>query len=125
PDHSCGMKLHVFHVDQRRAGVISERMSVASAIPAIAGNFVCFANPAGRKHDCFGAENSKMPAFAIVTKRPDNSLTILQQCDDADFHVHVDSLMDAVILQGSDHLQTGAVAHVREPGIFMAAEISL
>ena len=38
-----------------------------------------------------------------------------------DFHAAV----DAVILQGADHLEAGAVAHVGEPRIAMAAEIAL
>ena len=40
-------------------------------------------------------------------------------------HVHVDALMDAVVLQGADHFQAGAVADVREARIFVAAEIAL
>ena len=34
-------------------------------------------------------------------------------------------VMDAVILQRADHLQAGAVAHVRQPRITMAAKIAL
>src|SRR4029079_9728708 len=33
--------------------------------------------------------------------------------------------MDAVILQGADHLEAGAVAYVRKPGIFVPAEVAL
>ena len=40
-------------------------------------------------------------------------------------HVHVDSLMDAVVLQCADHFEAGAIADVREARIFVAAEISL
>ena len=40
-------------------------------------------------------------------------------------HVDVDALVHAVVLQGADHFQAGAIAHVREARIFMAAEISL
>ena len=39
--------------------------------------------------------------------------------------MHIDALMNAVILQGSDHLQAGAIADVRKARIFMAAEVSL
>ena len=41
------------------------------------------------------------------------------------FHVHVDALMDAVILQRADHLEAGAIADVREPRIAVAAEVAL
>ena len=64
-------------------------------------------------------------AFAIVTKRSADAPAILQQREDADFHVDIDALMHAVILQGADHFQPGAIADVREARIFMAAEISL
>src|ERR1700724_434439 len=33
--------------------------------------------------------------------------------------------MDSVVLQRADHLQAGAIADVRQPGIPMAAEIAL
>ena len=39
--------------------------------------------------------------------------------------MHVDALVDAVILQRADHLETGAVADVREARIAMAAEVAL
>ncbi len=39
--------------------------------------------------------------------------------------VHVDALMNAVILQSADHFQTGAVAHVRQPRIAVPAEVAL
>ena len=45
--------------------------------------------------------------------------------DDRALHVHVDALMDAVILQRADHLQAGAVAHVSQPRIAVAAEVPL
>ncbi len=40
-------------------------------------------------------------------------------------HVEIDALMDAVILQGADHFEAGAVADVRQARIAMAAEIAL
>ncbi len=40
-------------------------------------------------------------------------------------HVNVDSLMNAVVLKRTNHFQSRAIAHVGEPGIFMATEISL
>ena len=39
--------------------------------------------------------------------------------------MHVDALMDAVILQRADHLEAGAVADVGEARIAVAAEVAL
>src|SRR5688500_16415035 len=33
--------------------------------------------------------------------------------------------MNSKILQGADHLKSRSIAHVRKPGIFMSAEVSL
>ena len=40
-------------------------------------------------------------------------------------HMDVDALVHAVVLQGADHLQSGAIADVREARIFVTAKISL
>ena len=50
---------------------------------------------------------------------------VLEQREDGAFHVKVDALMDAVILKSADHFETGAVAHVGQARIFVAAEIAL
>jgi hypothetical protein len=39
--------------------------------------------------------------------------------------VNVDTLVNAVVLQGADQFKSGAVANVGEPRIPMTAEISL
>ncbi len=44
---------------------------------------------------------------------------------DRALHVHVDALVDAVVLQRADHLEAGAVADVRQPRIRVAAEVAL
>ncbi len=44
---------------------------------------------------------------------------------DRALHVNVDPLVDGVLLQGADHLQAGAVAHVGEARVAMAAEVPL
>ncbi len=119
------MKLNILHVDQFRARVIRERMSVAGAIPAVARDLVRLADSAGGKHNRFGLENFEPAALAIVAKCANNAVAVFQQRDDANLHVHIDPAMNAVILQRADHFQTGAVAHMREPRIFVTAEISL
>ena len=49
----------------------------------------------------------------------------MQQRDDRALHVHLDALVYAVVLQRADHFQPGAVAHVRQPGVFVPAEVAL
>ena len=56
---------------------------------------------------------------------PRDSIAVLEEVDDRALHVHVDSQVNRVILKRADHLETGAVADVREPRIFVSAEISL
>ena len=100
-------------------------MTVAGAIPTVARDLVGLADAAGRKNDGFRPKNPEPAALAIVAKCSANARSILQQGEDADFHVHIDSAMDSVILQSADHFQAGAIADVREARIFVAAEISL
>ena len=73
-------------------------MAVAGTIPTVARDFICFTNAASRKHDCFGAKDSEPTALAIVTESADDPFAVFQQCDNAQFHVHIDPLMNAVIL---------------------------
>src|SRR4029078_3857835 len=47
PDHSGGVKLNELHILERGTGVIRERMSVSSVLPAVAGNRVGPSDPAG------------------------------------------------------------------------------
>src|SRR3954447_10334682 len=100
-------------------------MTIAGAVPTVAGDFVGFANPARREHDGFGAENPEASAFPIVTKRADHTLAVLQQRQDANLHVDLYALMHAMILERPNHLQAGAIAHMRESWIFVAAKVSL
>src|SRR6516165_12727682 len=119
------MELHIFHVDQRCPGMICERVSVTGAIPTVTGDLVSFADPASREHDCLGAENLKVSPLAIVPECPNHSRAIFQQRDDTNLHEYIDSLMYPVVLQCSDHLETGTIAHVRKARIFVAAEVPL
>ncbi len=64
-------------------------------------------------------------ALALVAERARHALAILEQRDHGAFHVNIDALVDAVILQRADHFQAGAVADVRQARIAVAAEIAL
>src|SRR5262249_40497115 len=50
---------------------------------------------------------------------------VLEELDDRALHVDVDALVDAVVLEGADHFEAGAIADVREPRVSMAAEVPL
>ena len=64
-----GMELHELHVLQRGAGVVGQRVAVAGVLPAVAGDRVRPADPAGREHDRLGAEEPEPPALAVVAER--------------------------------------------------------
>src|SRR6202040_1361278 len=93
--------------------------------PTVTRDFVGAANPAGRKHDRFRTKNSEAASLSLVTKRTNNAVAVFQQRENRVLHVNLDALMDAVVLQGADHFEAGAIAHMRESRIFMSAEVSL
>src|SRR5206468_1114692 len=125
PDHPGRMKLHKLHVDQIRPRVISECVTVASVFPAVTGDFVGPPNSASGQHDRFGTEDLEASAFAFVTKRPDDAVAVLKKRKNRVLHMDIDATMHTVILQSANHLQARAIAHVREPWIFMPAKVSL
>src|SRR5215207_1356504 len=49
-------------------------------------------------------------SLAIVGERARDALPVGEQAEHRALHVHVDALMDAMVLEGSNHLQPGAVA---------------
>jgi hypothetical protein len=64
-------------------------------------------------------------ALAVVTERAGDAAAILEQRQHGVFHEDVEPQVDAVILQGADHFEAGAVAHVGQARIAMAAEVAL
>src|SRR5437016_11398982 len=118
------MKLDEFHVDQFCARVVGKRVAVASVFPTVACDFVSAADATGREYDRFGAENLEASALAFIAESADYTVAIFQQGKNRMFHVHIDSLMNPVILKRADHFQAGAIANVRKSRIFMTAEIS-
>jgi len=50
---------------------------------------------------------------------------VFEQRDDRALHVHVDTLVDAMILQRADHLETGAIADVAQPLVGVPAKCPL
>ena len=102
PDHAGRMKLHELHVQQFRAGVIGERLAVAGVFPGIAGDLVGAPDAAGGDHHGLGLENLETAAFAVVAERAGDAVAVLEQRDDRVFHVNVDALMNAVVLQACE-----------------------
>src|SRR3712207_7832003 len=49
-----------------------------------------------------GAEHAEAAALALVGERAGHAVAILEQRDDGALHVHVDPLVDAVVLECAD-----------------------
>src|SRR5207247_4985797 len=119
------MELNELHVDQLHARVISQRVPVAGVLPTVAGDSVRAANSARREDDRFRLEQSESAALSIIGESADDAVSVLEQGQHRAFHVHIDSLMDAVVLQGSNHLEPGAVSDVSQSRILVPAEVPL
>ncbi len=125
PDHPGGMKLDKLHVDERGAGAIGQRVAVAGILPAITGHPEGLADASGGEHDGLGAEHLELALLTVIGGGARDAVSILEKIDDGGFHVDVDTHMDGVVLEGSDHLQACPVADVRQAGILVAAEVAL
>ena len=125
PDHAGRMELDELHVHQLGAGMVGERMSVAGAFPAVARDLERAPAPPVASTTADGVEHLESSALALVADDADRPAVGDQQAHDGEFHVDGDAAVDAVILQRPDHLETGAVADVRQPRIAVAAEVAL
>src|SRR6202021_795237 len=125
PNHSRRMELDEFHVHQRCSGTVCERVAITGIFPTVARDFVSPSNSSRRQHHGFSAKQVKSATLPIVSKRARDTIAILQQGDDCVFHENVETEMDAMVLKSANHLQSGAVADMREPGIARAPEVPL
>jgi len=125
PDHSRRMELNEFHVLERSSSVIGERVSVAGVLPAVARHAEGAADTAGGKHDGFGGEELEPSPLTVIAQRSGDTILILQQRDNRALHVDIDRLIDSVVLESADHLETGAIPDVGEARIFVSAEVAL
>ena len=100
-------------------------MAVAGAFPAVAGDPVGAADAAGRQDDGLGLEDVEAAALAVVGQHAGRAPVVEDQLDDRVLHVHGHALVDGVILQRANQLETRAVADVRQTRIAMAAEVAL
>ena len=92
------MELHELHVHQLGAGLIREGLAVPRVFPAVAGDPVGAADPAGREHDRRGAKQVKSAALAVVAERARHATAVGEEPGDRAFHIEGDSTMDAMIL---------------------------
>ena len=100
-------------------------MAVPGVFPAVAGDAIRLADAAGRQHDGLGLKHLEGAAIPVECESADHALPICQELDHGAFHVHVDLLVDGVVLERADHLQARSVAYVREPRVGVSAEIAL
>ncbi len=105
--------------------MISKRLSVAGVLPTVARYPEGSAHASCRKHYGSGPEHSKAATLAVIGQRACDAVAVFEQRDYGAFHVDLDALMNAVILEGANQFQPRAVAHVRESRIAMSSEVSL
>src|ERR1700694_4340762 len=100
-------------------------MPVARVFPAVARNLVSSFDASRREDNPFRAEGPETTLLAIISQCARSPGSVLQQGEDRVLHMHIDSLVNSIILQRANHFQPGAVTDVREARIFVPAEISL
>src|SRR5437667_9568285 len=109
------MELHEFHVHKFRARLISKGHTIAGVLPGVGSDAPCFANTACGDDNRLRFEYDEAAALAPIRKRARNAAAVHQQPGDRAFHVDVNSLLDAAILQRANHFEASAVAHVTKP----------
>src|SRR6267142_6304354 len=119
------MKLYELHVHQFGARLVSQSHAVAGVLPRIGSNAPGFADAASGNHDRLGFENYEPPNLSPVSESAGHPITIFQQASNRAFHVNIDTLMHAAILQRANHFKSGPIAHVTEPFESMAAKSAL
>jgi hypothetical protein len=92
---------------------------------AVAGHLERAADAAGGHHDRLGVELDEPSSLPLVAEGPDHAAALGEQAEDRRLHVDVDALVDAVVLERSDHLEAGAVADMGQTRILVPAEVPL
>ena len=128
PHHAGRVELHELHVHQRRRPA---RSASAWPSPVYSHEFDVTLNDfpiaAGGQDDRRRLDGDEPAGLAPVAEAPRRSdrLAVQQQLGDGALHEHVDADLDAALLQGADHLQTGAVADVGQARVAVPAEVAL
>ena len=119
------MKLHELHVDQFRARVVGQSDTIAGAFPTVAGDLVGPSETTRREHHRLGLEHLEAPPLPLIRQRADDTRAIFEQRHHRVLHVNVNALMNAMVLQRADQLQSRAIADMREARILVPAEVAL
>jgi hypothetical protein len=119
------VELGHLHVDEIGAGIERHGDPVAGVFPRVRGDLPRLSHAAGREHHRFRRECDEPARLAPVAERAGHAPALGQKLAHRAFHEHVDALRDRAVLERADHLEAGAVAHVREPRVAMPAEVAL
>jgi hypothetical protein len=85
----------------------------------------CAADPAGGEDHRLGAKENEAPVLAPVAEGAANALSVGEEARHRALHVDLHSAVDAMLLEGADHLQARAIAHVGEARILVTPEVTL
>jgi len=119
------VELDHLHVDQVGTGFQPHRHAVAGALPGVGRDLIHLQDAAGRHDHGFRLEDDELAALAPVADGAADVSAVGQQLLERALHVHVDALVDGVLLEGPDHLQPGPVPDVGQAGVAVPPEIAL
>src|SRR2546423_5946575 len=100
-------------------------MPIAGVVPTVARDFESSPNSPRGQDDGLGSEDFETAALALISDRAGDPIAVLKQRQHRVLHVNVDSLVNAVILERANHLESGAVSHMRQTRILMSAKVAL
>ena len=72
------MKLNELHIDEFGTSLISQRVSISSIFPTVAGDFVGATDPTRGQHHRFGPENFETPSLAFVPERAHDAVAMFR-----------------------------------------------
>ena len=142
PHHARGMELHEFHVDEIAPALQCQSVAVAGVLPGVARDLEGLADPAGGDDDGRRVNKNELTAGTPVGEHAAHApiITLARHEDlgdralgeDANAGLVVTGALlvcllqrDDLLLESTDHLEAGAIAHVRQPRIFVPPEIPL
>jgi hypothetical protein len=100
-------------------------VSIARVFPAIASDQESSADPTSCHNHRLGPESLEPSSLSIVRKSTSASAPIHKELADCDFHVHIDPLMDPMILEGTNHFEARTVTNMCQSRVRVSAEITL
>jgi len=119
------MELNELHLLQFGARAISQGQAISRVFPTIAGDLEGASNAAGSDHHGLRLPHTEVALLAVVSAGAHDASRVQQEAEHSALHVDVHAAVDAVVLEGANHLQAGAIADMRQPRIFVTAKVSL